>query len=313
MVCFRSLAQNYSNELLNRQHTRLNWNPVDKSDFISLFWPAWKDTFTRSLVKRAFEATGIYPPDPNIILDRFKTPTPLPPVTPPKPSEFQPAPNPPSWLKTQSLLKLERAGNHPGAAAAVDQSLHQLHVQLELEKHKNVGLEEALAANERKRKKKKVLPLSPSDPNLQSGAILYSPRAKQRADQRLVAQEHQKLEKEATKKSKKEAQHRTKLLREKEKENRRMERLRGQKEKTDRDAEKRAEIEARKAARTAAKTLHDAQKSIRLSKQAKEKVSQKSQSIITKERSGTAVRRRPVIHERSPTPPNSVGEEWSHY
>ena len=215
VVCSKSLAQNYSNELLNRQHARFNWNLVDKSDFISLFWPAWKDTFTRSLVKRAFETTGIYPPDPDVILDRFRTPTPLPPITPPEPSELQPAPNSPSWLKTQSLLRLERAGNHPGAAAAVDQSLHQLHVQLELEKHKNVGLDEALAANKRKRKSNKVLPLSPSDPNLQGGAILYSPRAKQRADQRLVVQEHQKLEEEAAKKTKKEIQHQTKLLKEK--------------------------------------------------------------------------------------------------
>lgn len=308
VVCFKSLAQNYSNELLNRHHTRLNWNPVDKSDFISLFWPSWKKTFTKPLVKRAFETTGICPPNPDVILDRFRTPTPPPPATPPEPSELQPAPNSPSWLKTQSLLRLERAGNHPGAATAVNQSLHQLHVQLELEKHKNAGLEEALAANKRKRKKKKVLPLSPSDPNLQGGAILYSPHAKQRADQQLVAQEHQKLEEEAAKKTRKEIQHQTKLLKEKDKEDKRKKRLREQEERACRDAKKRAEIEARKAARVAAKALRDAQKSIQLPKQAKGKALQQLQLKTTKSRGSAASRTPRVVHARSLTPPTQLAK-----
>ena len=63
VVCFKSLSQNYSIELDTHNHKTLGWLPVDKADFFSLFWPAWVNTFTESLVLRAFEATGVHPPN----------------------------------------------------------------------------------------------------------------------------------------------------------------------------------------------------------------------------------------------------------
>ena len=83
VVCFKPLAQNYSNELDNYNYTSQGKAPVKKSDFISLFWPAWVKTFTETLVLTAFRATGIYPLNADVILNQFRTPTPLPPVTPP--------------------------------------------------------------------------------------------------------------------------------------------------------------------------------------------------------------------------------------
>ncbi len=76
VVCFKSLASNYPKQLLRRSHTTLGWCSVNQSDFFSIFWAAWKSTFTEALVKRAFECTGIYPPNADVILDRFKTPPP---------------------------------------------------------------------------------------------------------------------------------------------------------------------------------------------------------------------------------------------
>ena len=63
VVCFKSLSQNYSTELDIHNYKTLGWLPVDKADFFSLFWPAWVNTFTESLVLKAFEVTGIHPPN----------------------------------------------------------------------------------------------------------------------------------------------------------------------------------------------------------------------------------------------------------
>jgi hypothetical protein len=70
--CFKPLSQNYSKELIYHSHTTEGWLPVQKADFISLFWPAWINTFTETLVLSAFVSTGIHPLEPDVILDRFK-------------------------------------------------------------------------------------------------------------------------------------------------------------------------------------------------------------------------------------------------
>jgi hypothetical protein len=69
VVCFKSLSHNYSIKLDTQHHTTLRWFPIDKADFFSLFWPAWVNTFTKALVLRAFEATGIHPPNADVILE----------------------------------------------------------------------------------------------------------------------------------------------------------------------------------------------------------------------------------------------------
>jgi hypothetical protein len=38
--CFKPLSQNYSKELIYHNYTTEGWLPVQKADFISLFWPA---------------------------------------------------------------------------------------------------------------------------------------------------------------------------------------------------------------------------------------------------------------------------------
>jgi hypothetical protein len=69
-----------------------------------MFWSAWKHTFTKALVEQAFAATGIYPPNADIILNRFKKPPPSPPNTPTETSELKPAPGSPNYLKFATLI-----------------------------------------------------------------------------------------------------------------------------------------------------------------------------------------------------------------
>jgi hypothetical protein len=299
VACYGPLSQNYSMELLHRGHTTEGWVPVAQADFFPLFWAAWKKTFTKDLVVQAFKCTGIYPPDADVVLKKFKVPTPRTPSTTPEPTELQPAPDPPSWRKMQRLLKRAREDDVPGAAEAVDQALHQLHVRLEISEARIEGLEEALKANKNKKRKRKVLPLQPIDGNDGGGAVLWSPSRIERAKQELQAKEDLERAAEAAKATKKELQHQKKIIQAKEKEDKRVEREKKKVLTAKAQAAKRAQTKARKEE---AQRKNNAEESTQLPKKAKSKASQKPQSKVTKNRGGGAVRRRRVAH-KAPSPP----------
>jgi hypothetical protein len=71
VVLFKPLSQNYSNELTTYLHRAQGLISIKKGDFFPLFWRAWQASFKQSTILTAFEATGIWPIDPNIILKRF--------------------------------------------------------------------------------------------------------------------------------------------------------------------------------------------------------------------------------------------------
>jgi hypothetical protein len=87
-----------------------------------------------------------------------------------------------SWRNLIRLLRAERERGDAASALANEQSLHQIYVRLELQQQEIDGLKEALNANKKKKRKKKVLPLEPSDPNVQGGAFIVTLRSKRRSD-----------------------------------------------------------------------------------------------------------------------------------
>jgi hypothetical protein len=64
VVCFKPLAQNYSNELTDHLHKSQSLVPIKKGDFFRLFWAAWVKTITEKLILSAFKATRLSPWDP---------------------------------------------------------------------------------------------------------------------------------------------------------------------------------------------------------------------------------------------------------
>jgi hypothetical protein len=299
VACFRSLAHHYSEELLHRGHTTEGWAPVAQSDFFPLFWAAWKKTFTKDLIEEAFRCTGIHPPDADVVLESFKNTTPKSPSTTPEPTGLKPAPEPPSWRKTQRLLKRAREEDKSSADEALDQALHQLHVQLEVVQHRVTGLEEALSMNKKKKRKRKVLPLQPIDSNEGGGAILWSPSRIERAKQELQAKEDLERAAEAAKATKKQLEHQKKLLKAKEQEEKRVEQEKKKVLTAKAQAAKCAKTNACKVAQQRDKT---AGKSNQLPKQVKSKALQQLRLKTTKVRGGGAVRSWRVPH-RSPSPP----------
>jgi hypothetical protein len=71
VACFSPLAQAYTKALGIQLQKQQNLVAFKKEHFFGLFWEAWKSSFTKELVKRAFEVVGIEPVNPSVILDRF--------------------------------------------------------------------------------------------------------------------------------------------------------------------------------------------------------------------------------------------------
>ena len=92
--------------------------------------------------------------------------------------------------------------------------MHQMHVALELKDQELQGLKTTLESKKKRQKKKKVLPLSPRDPNVQGGAIFWDPASKARADRRMRDAEKQEVAEAAAKANRKQLRVNTKILRE---------------------------------------------------------------------------------------------------
>jgi hypothetical protein len=241
------------------------------------------------------------PLEPDVILNRFKKSSPPPPRTPPDQSGPQPASSLPNWRRFRSSFDRAVRYGDKGAASEARQQMHQMHVALELKDQELEGLKTALESKKKRQKKKKVLPLSPRDPNVQGGAIFWDPASKARADQRMRDAEKQGIAAAAAKADNKQLQYNTKLLREKTKaDNAKKAALR--REETAQKRAQEREKQARKTEKERARELKNALKVSKLPKQARKKISKKPQSKISK-RGGGAARRRPqVVHEPSLAP-----------
>jgi hypothetical protein len=155
----------------------------------------------------------------------------------------------------------EKASSEVGA---IEQIVHQLHVQLELAQYELQGVKQALAAKETKKDRKKVLPLYAHDLERHEGAKWWSPSSKREADARDAAIEAYEQQVEAEKVTRRELQQTQKLLKEKQLQQKRELRAKKKEEHDRLRAEERAQFNARKAAREAQKRNRDAGKSIKL-------------------------------------------------
>jgi hypothetical protein len=146
----------------------------------------------------------------------------------------------------------------PGAESEARQQMHQMHVALELKSQELESLKRALKSKKKRQKKKKVLTLSPRDPNVQGGSIFWDPASKARADRRMRDAEKQEIAEAAAKASRKQTQLTTKVLREKTKADNKVVAERKRQEKDERRAQE-AQTKADRAAEKArAKALKDA-------------------------------------------------------
>ena len=230
VVCFKPLASNYTNELDLRTQKTQGWLPVTKGDFFPLFWKAWTRTFTEKLVQKAFSATGIFPPDANVILNKFATTTPEKATTPLHQTAPAAVIGEPPWLKAKTLLRAAMVENDEAAGRELMQYIHHLSVQNQLLEHQLEGAKEALSEKGKMKGKQKVLPLYAHTLEWHGGARWWSPTSKAEADAREAAYEAYTAEQEAAKATVRELKKTEKLLKKKRDEQARVRRAREKEE-----------------------------------------------------------------------------------
>lgn len=145
------------------------------------------NTPTKKLVRKSFFATGFFPHDASVILDKFNKPTPQRPVTPPLQSGSEPLTVEPLRVKAKSLLYSATRDNDNEAASALVQCLYLLSVQRQLLNHQLHGVREALQERKKQIDKSIELSLTFRDPNRPGGAEWRPPSSKREADAREVA------------------------------------------------------------------------------------------------------------------------------
>jgi hypothetical protein len=70
---FKPLTTGYLNEVaafIERSHSL---TLISKRDFFPLFYRAWQASFKATTILKAFEATGLSPFNPEVVLRRFNT------------------------------------------------------------------------------------------------------------------------------------------------------------------------------------------------------------------------------------------------
>ncbi|KAI1669638.1 DDE-1 domain containing protein [Pyrenophora tritici-repentis] len=227
VVLFKPLSTAYSAALSDHLHKSQGLLPVKKGDFFSLFWSAWQSAFKTETVLKSFEATGIWPMEPERILERFTH-------TPPEDGRSSS-----SILSDSDWRKMNQ----------LNQLLH----------HELNGVKEAITVKKRHKKHSKPLDLQQRQ-EYHSGAVFWSPRKIREARARERVKQQEEHEQQLAKANKKELQAAAKLLRHQEAEERRVAREAAkvvkEKERAEKAAARAARIEAQ-ATKRASQTTQD--------------------------------------------------------
>ncbi|KAK7189624.1 transposase [Paraphaeosphaeria sporulosa] len=210
---FKPLSSAYSKQLTKHLHNAQGLLPVKKGDFFPLFWEAWTSSFQEKTILRSFQATGIIPLSPEIILKRFKKSTP----------EQEERENSSSvlsgedWLKLHSLIRSEVKDQSSREAQKLSRSLHHISIQNELLHTEVEGLSKALLSKKKHEKKSKPLDLQQRQ-EYRGGAVFWSPSKVREAQfrQRIKDQEAEKQQLEKARKKAEQASKKVRQLQEKE-------------------------------------------------------------------------------------------------
>lgn len=198
VVMFGLLAAAYSAELHLSQHQSLGSTRITKRDFLRLFLPAWNKVFVEKNVKKSFEATGIAPLDPQVILKKFDTIAATAPI---------PASSMAMVLRSSPLTVLEQLLKEfkadPGAldARRMSNEILALVATNTLLQQENIDLKEAISIEKKRRQRGKALLLEPPE-EYHGGAVFWSPSKVQQARD---AQQQKELDEAAAQHQKDEA------------------------------------------------------------------------------------------------------------
>ncbi|RYN26376.1 hypothetical protein AA0115_g7097 [Alternaria tenuissima] len=248
VVMFKPLANAYSTELTQYLQDSQGLLNITKGDFFPLFWRSWTKVFKPPLIKKSFEATGIHPPNPDVVLKKFAK----------EGSDSEASStsvlSAEDWLKLKSIVRQEVKDQSSKGVKKLQRSLHHLAAQNTLLHGELKGLRQSLAIKKRREIKSYTLQLE-DHPEYHGGAVWWSPTSVKRVRDNKLQQQQQaeleKLQKAEQAEASKAARNCELQLRAA----RRVEREKGWEETRKRKAEEKAEREHRRSLREAAKAI----------------------------------------------------------
>ncbi|KAF1363029.1 hypothetical protein EJ07DRAFT_103789 [Lizonia empirigonia] len=145
---FKPLSTAYKRHLTDVLHNSQGLLQIRKGDFFPIFWAAWKDFFTVANIQKSFEATGIEPNDPGVVLQRFTH-------TPPPDDDVDNDANTivaavdmGSWRSIQRLLSISVKDIDSIESKKLSEVVHNLQAQYQLQQYELLGLKQALTTKE---------------------------------------------------------------------------------------------------------------------------------------------------------------------
>jgi hypothetical protein len=194
VVMFKPLSSAYSAQLAGFIERCQGLTSMSKRDFYPMFIAAWEALFKKATILKAFEATGISPSNPEVILKRFHQQA----QSASSEDSDSSALSASNWRKIESLVRQVVADRSDPQAQKLSRAFHQISVQKSLLTHEAQGLREALINEKTRRKRGKALPLQ-ADEEYHSRAVFWSPSkvkdARYRLHQQELKEEQQRLQK----------------------------------------------------------------------------------------------------------------------
>jgi hypothetical protein len=187
VVMFKPLSSAYSGQVAAFIERCQGLTSMSKRDFYPMFMAAWEASFKRETILKAFQATGLSPFNPEVILKRFSTRQPTPGSSSDSDSS---ALSVSDWRKIRQLINQAVADRDQKKVSKLNQTIHRISVQKSLLEHEVQGLRQALANERLHRQRGKTLPLDQGE-EYHGGAVFWSPSKVKEARDRLQQQERE--------------------------------------------------------------------------------------------------------------------------
>ena len=271
---FSPLSTAYSNELNDLLTGSLGYTLMSKCLFWRLFKPAWETAFSEKNILSSFEKTGIFPYNPDLVLDVIQ----IPPQSPKSQDE------PKTPLTSRSIRRAQKVYKLDPSKKNLDllfKSQVKLAAQYEIALHERTGLVDALQIEKGRVKRGKRLNVlgeeENGDPHFISPSKINAAKVYQAEKE---AQEDTEQKEKAARKDEMAAKRAQKQA---EKEERALQRVARRDEARQAKAEKAAQIQARKEAREQAKAAKEAKKEVRKAAKASKasKVPKASEKLVS--------------------------------
>jgi hypothetical protein len=194
VVMFKPLSSAYSAQVASFMERSQGLTSMSKRDFYPMFMAAWEASFKKAIILKAFEATGLSPLNPEVILNRFNQPAQSGQLSDSDSSALSAS----DWRKIRQLVDRAVADRDQQKILKLNRTIHQLSIRSVLAEHEIKRLKEALINEKKRRKRGKALPLE-AEEEYHGGAVFWSPRkvkeARDRQLQQGLEEEQQRLQK----------------------------------------------------------------------------------------------------------------------